>query len=333
MHNVLRKYPLTSYYAFACGIVLLVVSYWQIGAMVYENIHGKPFDLYGLVYETYDKLGYEYINLVGTLHIFVNFPWLTPAILFGLAPTIAAIILISLTSGKDGLKGLFRRLRPFAPGTRRSRVIRCYGMIVLGTLILYPIFLAVQSSFADAEAVERSRSILGVYAPVSMLFAFLMGAFLDEGGLLEELGWRGFALPLLLQRMDPLRATIAVGALWAAWHLPREVVLLISGDSTIGYFILKQVEFMSSGISVSIIITYFFALAGGSVVPAIMVHGLANFFSKTFFYDGMPSYLETLRFQTFVELVIAVGIVVLTRGRLGVKSGETLDKRAQPVHE
>jgi hypothetical protein len=38
------------------------------------------------------------------------------------------------------------------------------------------------------------------------LDAFVREAPADAGGLFEESGWRGFALPLLLRRHTPLRA-------------------------------------------------------------------------------------------------------------------------------
>jgi membrane protease YdiL (CAAX protease family) len=40
------------------------------------------------------------------------------------------------------------------------------------------------------------------------------------GGLNEEPGWRGFALPHLQQRFSPIRATLVLGIAWAIWHLP-----------------------------------------------------------------------------------------------------------------
>jgi membrane protease YdiL (CAAX protease family) len=40
------------------------------------------------------------------------------------------------------------------------------------------------------------------------------------GGAVEEPGWRGFALPLLQERVTPLRATVIVGLVWGFWHVP-----------------------------------------------------------------------------------------------------------------
>jgi membrane protease YdiL (CAAX protease family) len=36
----------------------------------------------------------------------------------------------------------------------------------------------------------------------------------------EEIGWRGFLLPLLMKRRSPLSAALIVGAVWAIWHVP-----------------------------------------------------------------------------------------------------------------
>ena len=41
----------------------------------------------------------------------------------------------------------------------------------------------------------------------------------------EEIGWRGVALPALLRRFEPWKASLILGAVWALWHLPFWLLL------------------------------------------------------------------------------------------------------------
>jgi membrane protease YdiL (CAAX protease family) len=55
----------------------------------------------------------------------------------------------------------------------------------------------------------------------------------------EELGWRGYALPRLAERMGLGLASLVLGGIWAFWHLPLFYVLGINtyGQSFMIYFL------------------------------------------------------------------------------------------------
>jgi membrane protease YdiL (CAAX protease family) len=42
--------------------------------------------------------------------------------------------------------------------------------------------------------------------------------------LLEEIGWRGFALPRLQAKFGPLAGTLILAFVWAAWHDPQHMI-------------------------------------------------------------------------------------------------------------
>src|SRR3546814_5546144 len=67
--------------------------------------------------------------------------------------------------------------------------------------------------------------------------------FRDPGALGEELGWRGFALPRLLELMDARRASLLLGLVWAVWHLPAFFLSTLSQSQVnFGLFILNRSE-------------------------------------------------------------------------------------------
>ena len=86
----------------------------------------------------------------------------------------------------------------------------------------------------------------------------------------EEPGWRGFALPRMLARWSPLRASVLLGMVWAVWHLP---LFWIPGSAHashgFGWFSLAAVSF-------SVIITWAFLGANRVLLVPILIHGSAN---------------------------------------------------------
>ena len=92
-----------------------------------------------------------------------------------------------------------------------------------------------------------------------LFYTFLFILF--QGPLAEELGWRGFLLPHLMDRYSPLRASVIVGLVWAAWHINVFFLPVASGAL-----------FAASAMALSILMTVLFLRTRGSVLLAIVMH-------------------------------------------------------------
>jgi uncharacterized protein len=86
----------------------------------------------------------------------------------------------------------------------------------------------------------------------------------------EEFGWRGFALPRMLQRHSALHASVRLGLIHAAWHLPLFIIPgMPQADVSFPLFTLGVV-------AVAIFNTALYLRTGANLLLAILVHLLAN---------------------------------------------------------
>jgi membrane protease YdiL (CAAX protease family) len=145
----------------------------------------------------------------------------------------------------------------------------------------------------------------------SMPLGFMV-FFLLYDGLGEEIGWRGPALPQLQESLGSLGGSVAVGVLWALWHLP---LFLIPGSSQYGDSLILYIYLLTCW---TIVMALYVGKAHGSVLPAILLHGAANFVAFSIHYP-----------HTYVQLFwgIAALIAALFLPRpliiLGKKSDST----------
>ena len=139
----------------------------------------------------------------------------------------------------------------------------------------------------------------------SMLALLPVAMFLDAGALLEENGWRGFALPVLLRTHGPVAASLIVGLAWASWHFPVKFDAFLDDDvwgalPYLGAFTIKIV-------AISVAITFFWARAGQATLLAVAMHGLSNDVGRVGgLVDG-----TTWQSSAMSELDLAVPFIVL----------------------
>lgn len=110
------------------------------------------------------------------------------------------------------------------------------------------------------------RPVLGPWYQVPLLTAAL--AVFSLG---EELGWRGFLLPNLLELCSPLAATGWTALLWGLWHLPFYFARRADGAQTGLVYLL----FMAGIFPVSALFTFLY-LNTRSVFLCALLHGAFN---------------------------------------------------------
>lgn len=90
------------------------------------------------------------------------------------------------------------------------------------------------------------------------------------GGGNEEPGWRGYALPYLQRSHDALTASLVIGVMWAAWHLP---LFVLPG----GYYAGRPFHlYLPMVASISVILTWQYNSTDGSVPVAMLSHAGFN---------------------------------------------------------
>jgi membrane protease YdiL (CAAX protease family) len=184
-------------------------------------------------------------------------PLLTISLLLGvvglLMPAVAAIVVIAMTEGKPGLKSLWQRLRLWRVGLR-------WYVVALGLpVLLSAIVVALSILLGTPAQVEFSP-----VSPLTMIiFVLVVG---------EEIGWRGYALPKLLQSHSAITASVILGVLWGGWHLPT---FFVPGAPQAGIPFIAFVLFTTGA---SVLFTWLYLHTGGSLLLATLFHGAINSF-------------------------------------------------------
>jgi uncharacterized protein len=232
----------------------------------------------------------------------------------GFGPAIAAFLVLAITSGEPAVLRLLRSMVQWRAG------VRWYLLTLLGFPVLnFLAFLVIPGALSDFVAPD-SR-VLQRYLS-EMAISLTIGV----APLWEEVGWRGFALPLIQRRHGPVVGTIILGALWGVWHLPFFFGPLAQTgpDATLLSATIALVEFSIGLIGLSVVMTWALNNCAGSTLLAILMHaafdssGLA--FGVTLFPSTAPYYLpvhyQTLGIATIYG-VVALILIVWTRGNLG----------------
>lgn len=120
-----------------------------------------------------------------------------PAMLLG--PSLVGLFMTWRLEGKTGLRDLFRRMLNVPAFSARYSALLIPPIVVLAVLLLLKILVS------------------PVYAPNRFLAGVAFGV---PAGILEEIGWTGFAYPRMRNILGTFKAGVLLGCLWSLWHLP-----------------------------------------------------------------------------------------------------------------
>jgi membrane protease YdiL (CAAX protease family) len=138
------------------------------------------------------------------------------------------------------------------------------------------------------NGLQRFIILLIIYFSMNLNYGGSMG---------EELGWRGFCLPLLLKIHHPVKASVILGLIQAIWHLPID----ISSSDIPALMVLFRIGW---AISITIIFTWIYLKSPANLLTAILLHTSVNVLPDI----GFSNYERTM--FLFVFLVVILSFIV-----------------------
>jgi len=210
-------------------------------------------------------------------------PEITP-LLIAIIPAILAILLTALADGGRGVRALLKKLFEW-------RVSFKWYVIALGLALGLRLLMSILALLLGWIPAIRIRAW-------SLPEFIILGTFILIGGAMEELGWRGYALPRMLTRRSALFSALFLGLIWGVLHLS----LTFPGQMNAGSHWLPTI-LPIMGLSVAL--TWLYIQTGGNIVIPIVFHAGQNFF--VFFNEGI-TLDEQLGLLTIAALVYALAV-------------------------
>ncbi len=179
-----------------------------------------------------------------------------PVFLLGVfAPGIVAIALTAMSEGRDGVTRLL------APVGRWQVAVRWY-LFAVGYLA------AIKLTAAAILRVTTGAWPAFGETPWPLIFgAILISTWVQAG---EEVGWRGYGLPRLSRHVGIGGASLLLGIIWAAWHLP---LFFMPGTGSTGQ---SFPVYLLHVMPLSVAIGWLYWKTNGSLLLVMLMHASVN---------------------------------------------------------
>lgn len=172
-------------------------------------------------------------------------------------PTFAAFILTYLNEGREATRNLWRR-------TWDTNIPRKW---LITTILFQPAVLLFYRIISAIGGVSQPQP-QWLSNPLMVLIPFI--ASMINGGLSEEIGWRGYALPRLQARYSAFWSSVILGFLEGLWHVP---LIFWVGDARYGMSIPLLILWQMMA---TFYRSWIFNNTGGSIFAAVLFHAIGN---------------------------------------------------------
>lgn len=202
------------------------------------------------------------------------------------SPAFAAVILIWRHHGRGAL-------RPFLNRFTLWRMSAAWWVFLVSLPIVFYVAAAIAGSLGDPFPYSPWYDVLPALG-----LALIIGP-------VEELGWRGVALPLLQRRFAPLWSALILGAVWGVWHLPA---FFLSGTEQSAW---DLGPFLVGVIALAVIVTPMFNASRGSLLIPVIFH----------FQMNGPAWPDAQPWDMYLFAAVAVVVVLLNRRAMLTREG------------
>jgi membrane protease YdiL (CAAX protease family) len=238
---------------------------------------GLGWGIGALLFLFIDQIEAVFGEVSGTNPVFILLVW---------SPAIAGLTLVWRHYGRSGVRSYLRRLLLWKTPSA------WWVFLLLGIPAVKYLGAAFNGTAGDFP-----------FSPwYGLLPAMAIALFI---GPIEELGWRGVALPLLQRRFAPLWSSLILGAFWGVWHAPA---FLLSGTPQSAW---SFGPYLIGVLALSVIITPLFNAAQGSILIAMLFH----------FQMNGPAWPDAQPWENYLFALIAVGIVIINRKVMLTRGG------------
>ena len=214
----------------------------------------------------------------------------------GHMPTLAAVIFVGMTQGREGIRALYRKLLIARVG------LRWYAFALFGIAGVCVAAILLSNQFGPLHALP----ILSADAPADPIAIILNSAILLVISALisgEELAWRGVALPRLQAKYNALTSSLILSLPWVLFHLPY----FFTAGAPMGE--MPFISFAIRTVAIAVIFTWLFNNTRGSLLLAYIFHASANTWTQIFSIDQGYHFQDWMMTVIFVTLAVLVTVV------------------------